>query len=374
MNQTRETFTFDTVVIGGGVVGTSIGARVSQDRSVLLIERNQLLGAETSSRSSEVIHAGIYYDRNSLKSIHCINGRHLLYKYLEKNKVPYKKIGKIIVGNKLDEITLSKIYEAAKLNGVERLEYLSKKQIQKLEPDVSAYTGLLSPDTGIFDSHQLIQSLGSDIIDNNGMILLGAQIKKIRQYKTGYKLSITETGEQYYIKCRHLIIAAGHSTLGILKSIDGVHLKAKLEQRFAKGHYATVNGKTNFNHLIYPVPEKNGLGVHLTLDMHGAARFGPNVVWTDTYDVSTHDFDPVSFTNSIKKYWPSVADRCLTPAYAGSRPKILFNGGLATDFIIAKQNMHSAKNVIAMLSIESPGLTSALSLAELIAKQINEIS
>ena len=363
MSRSKETFYFDIVVVGGGVIGAAVAARLSNKYKVLLAERNRILGAETSSRNSEVIHAGIYYKKNSFKAIHCVEGRKLLYEYLENKGIRYKKTGKIIVGSKCDESTLSKIYDNAKRNGVHQIKWVSKNCIFKLEPELSVDVGLFSSETGIFDSHGFIKSLEAEIIDNEGIVLPGASVVGIESNPPGYILHVKEIQNEYNIQCSKLIIAAGHETLSLVNNLECVRFPFVLEQKFAKGIYANLIGKTNFRHLIYPAPEKGGLGIHLTLDLQGNARFGPNVVWTKTYDTSTDDFDPHQFENSIAKYWPEIKNRTLSPSYAGSRPKITIDGDVSDDFMLADQEKHGASGLILMLGIESPGLTSALSIA-----------
>lgn len=345
----------DCIVIGAGVIGLAVAARLSEaNREVIIVEKNSVIGAETSSRNSEVIHAGIYYEYDSEKARMCVQGRKLLYDFCNSYSVPYNKCGKIIVATSKKQLkTINQYVANAKNNGVNDLEWLHQEEINKLEPEVKCIGGILSPSTGIIDSHSYMLQLQAIIQNHGGIIALGEEVIRIESnpntiFTNNYNLSAT-----WIINC------GGLGSTNLSKDLAECPKPA-----FAKGHYFSYSGKSPFSRLVYPVAEKGGLGVHVTLDMGGNVRFGPDVHWIDKVDYSFEKGMKDKFFKAIKNYYPNIDKTRLEPSYTGVRPKIIVNNNIYNDFMINTEEQHGLKGRIDMFGIESPGLTSSLALAE----------
>lgn len=354
----------DVAVIGAGAIGLAI-ARLAAQRGheVLVIDKNGQPGMGISSRNSEVIHAGVYYPKGSLKAQHCVNGKRMIYDYCAKLGVPYKKTGKLIVATtaredtKLEDIALHA--EANGLVGEEALRHLSSCEVAALEPDLACTSALLSPSTGIIDSHQFIQQLVLDAGANGSEFSFGTLVEAIEP-GTPHRLIGTSQGEKFDITVRHLFITAGLHTTSLARSAN----VPSPSDYWLKGNYFVLNQQGPFSRLIYPVPVEGGLGVHVTLDMGGGTRFGP-----DTQSISDEDYyvDPArgaDFEKAIRRYWPGLPNNALQPGYSGIRPKLKAASGRAADFVIDGPEQTNYDGLVVLHGIESPGLTSSLSLAE----------
>lgn len=337
--------------------------------SILLLEKNSTAGQETSSRNSEVIHAGIYYTPGSLKARLCVEGREHLYRYCVKHDVAHRKIGKFIVAQEGEEPVLEQIQRNASANGVEELTWTSKRDLQRLEPHVMASHALLSSETGIIDSHALMDSLlwgarsaGVQFVPNTTV----SRVTPDGAYFVVSTTSRTRTSEENYeFRCGRLINAAGLHATDLATRIDGLDQTLVPKMYLVKGCYFSLNGKAPFKHLIYPVPEKEqkGLGIHATLDMAGQVRFGPDVEYIDSIDYSVATDRRDNFLQSVQRYFPALRAELLQPAYAGIRPKLSAPHASAADFVIQDASSHHLPGLLQLFGIESPGLTAALAIA-----------
>jgi L-2-hydroxyglutarate oxidase LhgO len=363
---------FECVVIGAGVVGLAIAARLArQGREVVLLEKEPSFGMGTSSRSSEVIHAGIYYQPGSLKAKHCVRGRHLLYKYCKEHCVPHRQIGKVIVAVTEDEVnSLVGYYRTAMQNGVHSLEWLDAKELQQWEPHVHGVRALWSPETGILDSHQFMQSLLAEFEMAGGIFIRRTKLVGGHISTTEKRLMIEDVVESE-ITVDTLINAAGlysSEVAGLLHSEDSsVRIPCT---HYAIGHYYTLPGPSPFRHLVYPVAQKGGLGIHVTLDMGGTVRFGPDVRWIDSLNYDFSDSRRHDFVAAIQRYYPALDPITLEPGYTGIRPKIGGPDNPNVDFQILTPSDHGIQGLVHLFGIESPGLTAALSIAEVTCSQI----
>lgn len=360
----------ETAVIGGGVIGLAIGAACANaGHDVFVLERNKAFGQETSSRSSEVIHAGIYYPTGSLKARLCVSGRQKLYAYARERGVATQQLGKLIVATSDDELGfLDAIAAQAHANGVDDLRSLSCDDVRALEPELVCLRGLLSPSTGIIDSHGLMAALESDIVNNGGTIVLETAVTEVSLGGDGdFILNIVSAGESSRITARNVIVAAGLGMASLARSLPCASDYVAPRVSFAKGHYFTVSGRVPFRHLVYPVPVPGGLGTHLTLDLQGNARFGPDVEWVDDIDYAFDDPDGLrrrAFESSVRRYWAALPDGALVPGYTGIRPKIHRQGEAARDFAIHGRSEHGIARMVTLYGIESPGLTASLAIAD----------
>ncbi len=366
---TNRSADIQTVIIGGGVIGLAIAAECANaGQETYVLERHDAIGQEVSSRSSEVIHAGLYYPRQSLKARMCVEGKHLLYDYARRRSVPVRQLGKLVVATSAAEAdALGAIAAKAKANGVDDIRVLEKDDIHALEPDVAAVKALFSPSTGIIDSHGLMCALENDLIECGGSVALETNVSKVSRGPNDlFEIEMTSGGETTKVTACNLYAAAGlgMADIGPLLPRVGPYVPPTLH--FAKGHYFALRGTARFEHLVYPVPVEGGLGTHLTLDMQGGVRFGPDVQWVDRID---HAFDErtglrlAEFERSIRRYWPGLPDNALTPGYVGIRPKISRQGEPAQDFAIHGPRTHGIPHLVALYGIESPGLTSSLAIA-----------
>ena len=313
---------FDCAVIGAGVVGLAVARALAlAGREVIVLEAEGAIGTGTSSRNSEVIHAGIYYPEGSLKARLCVEGKQLLYEYLEQRGLPHRRCGKLIVATTPAQVPeLDVIAAKARANGVHDLGLLTREQAQAMEPQLECVAALHSPSTGIVDSHALMLSLQGDFEGAGGMLALKSPVARAQCADDAIVL-VAEDGTA--LRCRSVVNAAGLGAPALARRFEGLPASAVPAARFAKGNYFTLAGRAPFSRLIYPVPEAAGLGVHLTLDLGGQAKFGPDVEWVDSPDDLM--VDPrrgERFYAEVRKYWPALADGALVPGYAGIRPKI----------------------------------------------------
>jgi len=355
----------DAVVIGAGVVGLAVARSLSlAGREVVVVEKEAALGAHASSRNSEVIHAGLYYPTGSLKAELCVAGRRALYPYAEAARVDHARIGKIIVATRDEEVpALERIALQARANGVDDLEVLDASAVQSLEPEVHAVKGLLSPSTGIIDSDGFMNALRRDAVEAGAHLLFSTPVLGGTAEASGV---VVELGgeEPVTARCRLLVNAAGLFAPAVARSIDGADLGSVPTAYFAKGHYFVLGGRSPFRRLVYPVPVPGGLGVHVTLDLGGQARFGPDIAWVDGVDYTFDETRAASFYAAIRRYYPALADGRLEPGYTGVRAKLGPAGSPAQDFVITGPDAHGVPGLIALYGIESPGLTAALAIAE----------
>jgi L-2-hydroxyglutarate oxidase LhgO len=339
-------------------------------RDVVILEKNGQIGMETSARNSEVIHAGIYYPKQSLKAELCVRGRDQLYEFCESHGVAHKRLGKLIVATHPgQEERLSHLAHQAAANGVDDLAPLGRSGIAALEPALSAIAGLLSPSTGIVDSHAYMLALLGDAEAAGASLVRGAMVTAITSAGSGYHLTVRNAGETMTLETRLLVNSAGLWAPKLAGLIEGLEPRFVPPTFLAKGNYAVLNVKSPFRHLVYPVPEPGGLGVHLTLDMGGAARFGPNVEWLPTDDPAAIDYAvspdlPARFAPLIAAYWPGIRAEMLAPGYSGVRPKIGGPGDPNADFRIEGPGTHGLPGLVNLFGIESPGLTASLAIAD----------
>ncbi|MFT3731441.1 MAG: NAD(P)/FAD-dependent oxidoreductase [Hyphomicrobium sp.] len=359
----------ETVVIGAGVVGLAIAAELAErGQEVLVVERHRTFGTETSSRNSEVIHAGIYYPEGSLRAKLCVEGRERLYAFAVKHNVPVNRCGKLLVATTETEVAqLAAIEAKAVKNGVPDLRRLTSNEVRKLEPDVHCVAATLSPSTGIIDGHAFMAALEARVLNAGGQIAFNSEVTGISvEVGNEFRLIIRSGGDVSELTSARLVNAAGLGASGIGRMIATPNPDYVVPGLFpAKGHYFSLAAKAPFKHLIYPMPSPDALGVHLTLDMSGAARFGPDIYWQDNLDYAFVDPDGrrKAFAREIKRYWPTLPEDALMPAYTGIRPKIYAEGAPAADFEIHGEDKHGIPGFVALYGIESPGLTSSLAIA-----------
>lgn len=359
----------DAVVVGAGVVGLAVARALARGgREVIVLERERLIGSHTSARNSEVIHAGIYYPRGSAKARLCVEGRRMLYDYAASHGVPHRRIGKIIVATEPgQEAALDGVAAAAAGNGVEDMRPLSKAELAAMEPALRASAGLFSGTTGIIDSHALMLSLRGEIEDAGGAIALETRFLAARPVAGGFEVEASSAGERVTLETGILVNAAGLFAGEVGAGIEGLDTPWRREVYYCKGNYFSVSGRVPFAHLIYPVPERDGLGVHLTIDMAGRGKFGPDTEWIEGIDYSLDARRGDGFYAAIRRYWPGLADGTLVPDYTGIRPKLAPAGGAATDFTIEGPETHGLAGLVNLYGIESPGLTSSLAIAAAVA-------
>jgi L-2-hydroxyglutarate oxidase LhgO len=355
----------DTVVVGGGVVGLAVARAVALDgREVTLLEAEARLGQHTSSRNSEVIHAGIYYPPGSLKARLCVTGKQLLYDYAAERGIGHRRLGKLIVASSEAEIPkLEGILATAQASGVGDLEWLDAADISRLEPQVRAVRGLFSPSTGIIDSHAVLEALRRDAVAAGAQIVTQSPVLGGEWRGDGFDLQVGGA-EPFRLRCRRLVNAAGLWATHVARRLRGFPVAHIPRQYFAKGHYFTLRGPSPFSHLVYPVPVAGGLGVHVTLDLSGAARFGPDVQWVDDVDYGFDEARAVDFYAAIRAYFPGLREGSLAPSHTGVRPKLRGPGEPAADFVIQTEREHGVPGLVNLYGIESPGLTAALALAQ----------
>ncbi len=355
----------DCVVIGAGVVGLAVARALAlAGREVIVVEAAEGIGTETSSRNSEVIHAGIYYPKGSLMARTCVEGRRKLYAYCAEHGVPHLNCGKLIVAtNEAESEKLIEIKGRAEANGVEGMRLLSAAEARAMEPNLHCTAALLSPRTGIVDSHSYMLALQGDAEGRGAMFAFHSPVKSGRVVEGGVDLEVGGT-EPMNLRCRLVVNSAGLHAPGLAKKIAGLPSDRIPPAYYAKGNYFTLAGRSPFSRLIYPVPVPGGLGVHITVDMGGQAKFGPDVEWIDDIDYTVDPHRADKFYAAVRRYWPGLRDGALQPGYAGIRPKIVPQGTPAQDFMIQGPADHGVAGLINLFGIESPGLTASLALAE----------
>ena len=367
---------FDVCIAGAGVVGLGIAYQLSRSeryrsKSIAILDSESDFGRVTSSRNSEVIHAGIYYPENSLKALLCVEGKALLYEFLEENALPYKKTGKLIVAQKGEEQGLLEIKMNAERNQVTDLEWVDQKKLRSIEPNLSATAALHSPSTGIIDSHSYMKTLLWYAEDNGAYFAPHTQVDQVE--KVGPNFLVTtkirqklRKAETYKFLCNEFINSAGLKAQQLARQVIGMDTSNVPALYPCKGDYFSYNGKSPFKHLIYPVPEKNhtGLGIHSTLDMSGQTRFGPDTQYIDKIDYEIDPGKVDAFALSIAKYFPEIESAQLQPAYSGVRPKISGPGSIAADFSIQGPDKHGVEGLVQLFGMESPALTASLAIAK----------
>jgi L-2-hydroxyglutarate oxidase LhgO len=355
-------------VVGAGVVGLAVARALAlAGRDVLVLEAASAIGTQTSSRNSEVIHAGIYYPQGSLKAQLCVRGKGLLYAYCKERGVAHRRCGKLIVATSPAQVAqLQSIQAKAIANGVMDLVLLDAAQARAMEPALSCLAALHSPSTGIVDSHALMLSLLGDVENAGGVLALNSPLAGAHCGQYAIDL-VANDGTRLRAKC--VINAAGLSAPALATCFEGLDARHVPTAHYAKGNYFTLAGRAPFSRLIYPVPESAGLGVHLTLDLGGQAKFGPDVQWVESPDdLAVQPSRGEAFYAEVRKYWPELPDGALIPAYAGIRPKISGPGEPTCDFCIQGPLDHGVGGLVNLFGIESPGLTSSLAIGELVAK------
>ncbi len=361
----------DVVVIGAGAVGLAVAAEFARSgHEVIVLEAADGIGTGTSSRNSEVIHGGMYYPTGSLRHRMCVEGRRKLYAYLEARGVPHMKRGKLIVATSEKETAkIEGIHATGIRNGVEALEMVSGATAMAWEPNLQCVAALWSPETGIVDSHSYMLALQGEIEDHGGLIAFETPVMRIEPLSAGGFKVLTGGREPWSIECRRVVNSAGLGAHGVLRSIEGFPAEHIPKFVLAKGNYFGCSGKQAFTRLIYPAPVDGGLGVHVTMDLAGRMKFGPDVEWLSSNDPATVDYtvDPKrseSFYEAIRRYWPGLPDGAITPDYSGCRPKLSGPGEPVADFRIDGPDLHGISGLVNLLGIESPGLTSSLAIAE----------
>jgi L-2-hydroxyglutarate oxidase LhgO len=359
----------DVVVIGAGVIGLAVARALAMaGREVVILEAEDAIGTHTSSRNSEVIHAGIYYPRDSLKARTCVEGRDRLYAYCDERGVPYRRCGKLIVATdatQLDE--LESIRRKAHANGVTDVVRLSSAEARALEQELECAAALHSPSTGIIESHALMLGFLRDAERAGAMLALKCRFTKGVVRPGGTELYVA--GAEPII-AKRVVNSAGLRAPSVARDIGGYPSALAPPELYAKGNYYTLAAPTPFSRLVYPVPEPGGLGVHVTLDLDGRARFGPDVEWIDTIDYSVDPRRAARFYASIRRYWPGLPDDALEPGYSGIRPKISGRDAPAADFVVQGPRAHGVPGLVNLFGIESPGLTSSLPLADAVLDQL----
>jgi len=367
MTMTMDT---DAIVIGAGVVGLAVARALAlPGKNVWVLDAADGIGTGTSSRNSEVLHAGIYYPAGSLKAKLCVKGHALLTAYLQERGLPFWLCGKLIVASAPEQLPALKTLQTKALaNGVE-LTWLDAEQALAMEPALSCVAALYSPRTGLVDSHALMLSLQADVENAGGMVVLHTRVQSARPQSQGWEVR-TEDGT--LLRTSVLVNSAGLDAPLLAQHFEGLAPKHIPKAFYAKGNYFSLSGKSPFSHLIYPLPSEAGLGVHLTLDMGKQAKFGPDVEWVTTADDYVVNPERVApFADEIRRYWPGLPDNALQPAYAGIRPKIVGPNAPAADFVVQGPSVHGLPGLVNLFGIESPGLTSCLALGEEVVQALS---
>ncbi|MEO6016607.1 MAG: NAD(P)/FAD-dependent oxidoreductase [Polaromonas sp.] len=362
--------TVDCVVIGAGVVGLAVARALAlQGREVMLLEAADAIGTGTSSRNSEVVHAGIYYPPGSLKARLCVEGKALLYDYCAERGIGHRRCGKLIVATSDAQVAqLQGIIAKAAANGVHDLVLLTREQARALEPQLDCVAAVQSPSTGIVDSHALMLALQGDLENAGGLVAFNSPLAQAVCAQDAITL-IAEDGTE--LQARTVVNSAGLHAQALARRFAGLPAQHVPPSHYAKGNYFTLSGRSPFDRLIYPVPEAAGLGVHLTIDLGGQAKFGPDVQWVDSPDDLV--VDPArgdAFYAEVRKYWPALKDGALIPGYAGLRPKIQAPGEPAKDFLIQGPAEHGVAGLVNLFGIESPGLTSSLAIGDHVSRML----
>jgi L-2-hydroxyglutarate oxidase LhgO len=368
---------FEAIVIGAGAVGLACAAALGRMLGpTLVLEETAEIGSGISSRNSEVVHGGLYYPTGSLKHRLCVEGRRLLYSYLERAGLPFLKCGKLVVATDAGELDgIETLARQAFANGVENIRLLDRSDVARLEPDVAAEGALFSPETGVFDSHAFMLALSAEIEGTGGHIALRTPFLGAEPGKQGFRVR-TGGPDPVEVKSRFLVNSAGLTASAVAAAIAGYPADAIPDLRFARGCYFGLSGVSPFRHLVYPAPVDGGLGVHATLDLAGRVRFGPDVEWlapeTNATDLG-YDVSPTragAFYSAIRRYWPGLPDGALYPDYAGIRPKLNGPGESAADFRVDTEAVHGLAGLVSLFGVESPGLTASLAIGDMVASAL----
>ena len=368
----------DTLVIGAGVIGLAVARELAHTgHDVGIVEAEGVIGSGISARNSEVVHAGIYYPKGSLKAVHCVAGRKLLYEYCERRRVPFRRCGKLIVATSSDQVEkLESIRLRAEANGATDLTYIDAAAAERLEPQLRCHGALVSPSTGIVDGHAFMRSLLGDAEDRGALLALGSRVTRAEVVPGGIRVEVDAAGSRSTLVARHVVNAAGLFAPELASRFEGLAKERVPTPYFAKGNYFSLGGAAPFSRLVYPVPVPGGLGVHITLDLAGQARFGPDVEWMDKLTANELDYgvDPRradGFYDAVRKYWPGLRDGALNPAYSGIRPKLVPKGTPDSDFVVQGPAEHGIAGLVNLFGIESPGLTAALSIASVAREKLD---
>ena len=376
-----DTIRFEIVVVGAGVIGLACARALAErnpTRRILILEREAAVGRGISSRNSEVIHAGLYYPLSYLRTAFCVRGRELLYQYCREQNIPHRNIGKLVVANTDEEHEfLHALAFRAELNGVHDLQWLDRARIAKLEPAVQAKGGFLSPSTGIVDSNALLRTLERDVASRGVSIALQTVVTRITREHQRLQLHCTDSTSSYVVDASIVINSAGLQATSLAHQIDGMRAGLVPEIKLAKGDYFSYTGKNPFSHLVYPVPhgqparspgvEHQSLGIHATIDMSNQLRFGPDIEYIEHEQYSVRADKREPFAQVIRNYFPALDADKLQPAWAGIRPRLVIPGKTVPDFMVQSCTQHGVNGLVNLFGIESPGLTSALALAEYVA-------
>ncbi|MBW8126358.1 MULTISPECIES: NAD(P)/FAD-dependent oxidoreductase [Pseudomonas] len=366
---------YDCLIIGAGVIGLACASRLARSgQRVLVVEEERLIGSHTSSRNSEVIHAGIYYTPDSLKARLCVEGRDLLYRWCTDHHVEHRRIGKLLVAVSSDEIAaLDALQKNAQQSGVDSLQEVGAAQLRQMEPAVSGVAALLSMDTGIIDSHAYLMSLLGDAQRHSADLALETRVERLHHDGKVWIVEGESCDEPFSVDVQRVINAAGLFSSQLATRIDGLEARHVPTTQWCRGRYFSYSGSSPFTRLIYPMPEVNtaGLGVHATIDMGGQVRFGPDVAWTDSIDYQVEESLKSEFSVAIQRYFPGLDPQRLTPGYCGIRPKLSGPGQPAGDFLIQGSQTHGLPGLVNLYGIESPGLTASLAIADHVARIID---
>lgn len=359
----------ETIVVGAGVVGLAVARALSQaGHGVLVLEQHELIGSETSSRNSEVIHAGIYYPPGSLRATLCVRGKQLLYQFCAENSVPHARCGKLLVATQESQLPkLAAIKETAARNGVTDLEHIGSNAARAMEPELHCVGALISPSTGIVDSHGLMLALEGHIEANGGSVVLRCAVERIERTPQGHFRLVTGGETPGVITCTNLVLCAGlhvSKLAGTLTYGDGYRPP---ETYYAKGQYYALSGPSPFKRHIYPMPDGAWLGLHATVDIGGRCKFGPDIEWIAGLDYSFVPEKLNQFLDFIRSYYPGLDVSRLHPDYTGIRPKLYREGEPVPDFAIHGPGKHGQPGLVALYGIESPGLTASLAIGEMVA-------
>lgn len=373
MSKTDNGLKTDTVVIGSGIVGLACAREIAKKGDqVVILEQYGRSGEETSSRNSGVIHSGIYYPTGSRKATLCVEGNSLLYEYVKNRNVAYRNTGKIIIASTVDEVEkVERLFRKGLDNDVKHLKILSKSEVIKYQPEIVAEQGLYCPSSGIVDVPELIQSLEAELQELGVIIAYNSRVEDIHIESNSEFKVVVSGQENYSINAQRLVNSAGLHAVDLAKKMKEIPREIIPKAYYAKGHYFQLGGKHPFtDKLIYPLNEKDGLGIHVTLDISGKVRFGPDVTWIEEIDYSFDEDLRESFVEVIKTYWPNLNPEKLTPDYTGIRPKIYGPNDEPADFLIQTSKEHKISGLVNLLGIESPGLTSSFAVAREVVKNL----
>lgn len=362
----------DAVVIGAGVIGLAVARRMAlSGLSTLIIEADSTFGNGTSSRNSEVIHAGLYYGGLPLKSAYCVEGRRRLYRYCAERAIPHRKLGKLIVAfSEADEQKLLSILSSGEAAGVDDLRWLTGREAQAIEPALTCTAALLSPSTGIIDSHAYMLALLADAEAAGATLVKHTSVNRLAQNGRGdWQISI-EGESAPVLSSRFVVNAAGHGACALAARTEGLEQRFVPTAHYARGTYYVYQGRVPFSRLIYPIPVVGGLGVHLTLDLNGSARFGPDVEWIDRLDYAISSDRAEEFRAAASRIWPEIDTDRLQPGYCGIRPKLSGKDGPTHDFEIHGPVLHGLSGLVGLYGIESPGLTASLAIADKVVARL----